>query len=159
MATIETSNNAATPALKGDNTAGGDGVFGQATPNGRGVVGVSAAHTAVEGNTKTGNGILGIADGPGGRGVVGTSIEHAGVVGSSQRFVGIWAETKNAAQAALLAKNPSGYAGRFEGDVVVTGALVNPQLNQQLRQLENDVANLQQAVATLLTMAHPQGSG
>ncbi|MFF2955126.1 hypothetical protein ACFVVU_27715 [Kitasatospora sp. NPDC057965] len=159
MATFETSNDAATPAVKGENTAGGDALFGQAAPTGRGVVGVSAAHTAVEGNTRSGTGVLGTADGPDGRGVVGTSTEQAGVVGSSRNFIGVWAETKNADQPALLAKNPTGYAGRFEGDVVVTGTFVNPQVDQRLIQLENEVADLQKTVAVLVGLAHPPGTG
>lgn len=57
------------------------------------------------------------------QGVLGTSEAQAGVVGTSERFVGVWAETRAAGHAALYAKGADGrgLAGRFDGDVEVTG--------------------------------------
>lgn len=45
----------------GENTGGGDGVFGYGQNAGRGVVGVSEAHTGVEGNSTTGTALWGFS--------------------------------------------------------------------------------------------------
>jgi hypothetical protein len=47
------------------------------------------------------------------------SVEQAGVVGYSQQFVGVWADARGQ-QPALFAKGAT-LAGRFEGDLEVTG--------------------------------------
>ena len=74
----------------------GDGVFGHATGHGgRGVVGVSAGHTGVEGNSTRGSGVFG------------SSQSNPGVEAHSDRGPGVFA-----------IGNP---AGLFEGDVTVTG--------------------------------------
>lgn len=54
-----------------------------------------------------------------GPGVRGMSVEQAGVVGFSQQFVGVWADARGQ-QPALFAKGAT-LAGRFEGDLEVTG--------------------------------------
>jgi hypothetical protein len=54
------------------------------------------------------------------QGISGHSKNQAGAVGTSDNFVGVWAETKTRAHPALFAKGPA-LAGRFEGDVEVTG--------------------------------------
>jgi hypothetical protein len=83
-----------TPGIIGDNTNGGDGVWGQAnaTPNpGRGLVGISDAGTGVWGDSKTGRAVVGVVREKGdavwgetksGRGVVGVSEDDGtGVLG------------------------------------------------------------------------------
>jgi hypothetical protein len=124
----------------------GPAVFGQAEPNGRGVVGVSAAHTAIEGNTKSGVAVFGLADASGGRGVVGATVDKTAVEGNAKSGIGVYAtsesneavhaETKSAGNAAIAAFNLSpttgaaiyakkagtqGEAGFFIGKVVVDG--------------------------------------
>ena len=58
MASSETSNSAATPALQGQNTAGGDGVVGVGR---RGVVGTSSDFQGVYGSSQTNAGVVGEA--------------------------------------------------------------------------------------------------
>jgi hypothetical protein len=137
MAISETSPKANIPAVRGENTAGGDGVFGYGQNAGRGVVGVSEAHTGVEGKSTsadavfgrsaTGRGVVGISDShtgvegnstsadavfgrsATGRGVVGISDSHTGVEGNSTSGVGVFGQSVG------------GLAGQFQGDVEVTG--------------------------------------
>ena len=105
----------AVPAVSGENTGGGDAVFGH-SGGGRGVVGVSDFHTAVEGNS------LG-----GGTGVYATSDSGEAIHGESRA-------TERAAIAAIMAnreskspalwaesRNNLGVAGFFKGDVNVDG--------------------------------------
>jgi hypothetical protein len=92
----------------------------------------AAGQAAVFGTSALGEGVIGESRSPDragvwGRGtawsgVVGTSVDQTGATGVSERFVGIWAETKTQDHPALLAKGP-GLAGRFEGNVEVTGDL------------------------------------
>jgi len=55
-------------------------------------------------------------------GVVGTSVDQTGLTAVSEKFVGVWAETHTDDHPALLAKGTRS-AGRFEGNVEVTGDL------------------------------------
>ena len=125
------------PGLKGSNTAGGDGTWGFATGNGRGVVGISGSATGVEGNSTSGVGVWGstgkekdirgnpidsTAEGVHGEtagrgaGVVGLCIQgyptNDGVLGICQPFSG------NAIHG-IGGEN----AGLFEGRVVVQGEI------------------------------------
>jgi hypothetical protein len=54
------------------------------------------------------------------QGVHGESTDQVGVIGASQNFVGVWGETHSANQVGIFGKGPR-LAGRFEGDVEVTG--------------------------------------
>jgi len=81
--------------LTGDNTKGGDGVWGEANPApGRGVVGVSDAGTGVWGETKTGRAVVGVVD-KNGDAVWGETKGGRGVVGvCDSDGTGVWGETK-----------------------------------------------------------------
>ncbi len=77
MAISETSDDANTTAVVGENTAGGDGVYGHST-SGRGVVGRSETNYGVTGDsTKL-------------PGVRGTSVEGRGIEGWSTNSDGVW---------------------------------------------------------------------
>lgn len=100
------------------------GVWGESHGEGfPGVLGISDLWAGVVGESRstTQSGVWG--KGSSWQGVLGTSVDQAGVVGTSDNFVGVWAESRAAGQAALfaVAKSPEGLAGRFEGDVEVTG--------------------------------------
>ena len=121
-----------------DNVTGeaGPGVFG--TSKGTGVWGVSETWMGVYGETKSttgGAGVQGVhkADGTG---VVGKSSGGIGVYGESETHEGVHAQTKSTGTAAMAAyqlnetsESPAFFAkhagnrtaGRFEGDVEVTG--------------------------------------
>lgn len=113
MAIREQSTDPAIAAVLAEHAAGGDGVFGAGGQHGRGVVGTSSDHTAVEGNTENGIGVLGTG-GQRGRGVVGTATNATAVEGYSERGVGIWGRGTP--------------AGHFEGDVRVTGTVTATDL-------------------------------
>lgn len=113
MAIREQSDQPNIPAVLGEHQAGGDSVFGNGGQNGRGVVGTSGAHTAIEGATNSGMGVLGTG-GERGRGVVGTATNATAVEGYSQNGAGIWGRG-----------NP---AGHFEGNVTVTGTVTASDL-------------------------------
>lgn len=116
-------------AVEGDNTGGGDAVFGFALGQGRGVVGVSEAHTGVEGDSTSGVGVWGssaTAQGVVGRsdswqGVYGHSNTQAGVVGESDTFDGVYGIAHNLQAAGVSGHNPGGLAGFFDGNVTVNG--------------------------------------
>jgi len=84
-----------THGLTGDNSKGGDGVWGEANPNpGRGVVGVSDGGTGVWGDTKTGRAVVGVVR-TSGDAVWGETKSGRGVVGVSDGDgTGVWGETK-----------------------------------------------------------------
>jgi hypothetical protein len=158
MATLAAdSSNDGTPAVSGEHSGGGVGVFGKSkgfngvlgrSDENAGVSGVSEkfagvwaeshgdGHAGVFGISHHGPGVVGESNaenhagvwGKGSKwsGVVGTSVDQTGVSGVSEKFVGIWAETKAANHAALfaVARPPGKLAGRFEGDVEVTGDLI-----------------------------------
>ena len=111
------------PGVLGVNTGGGDAVFGQAEPNGRGVVGVSDAHTGIEGNTRTGMAVFGIAT-DSGRGVVGVSDAHTGVEGNTKTGSAVFGIATGAGGRAVVGiSQGGGLAGFFDGNVEVTGDL------------------------------------
>jgi hypothetical protein len=104
-------------AIVGENTAGGDGVFGIGKgATGRGIVGTSESHNAVvgvsdgfdavAGTSKAATGVFGASTT--GRGVVGVSKSATGVEGNSTSGIGV------VGKGGLL-------AGFFEGNVEVTG--------------------------------------
>ncbi len=66
------------PALYGEHTDKGDGVFGRGKHGGRGVVGVSDTRTGVEGNSTDGAGVWG------------TSTNGIGVYGKGGRLAGLF---------------------------------------------------------------------
>jgi hypothetical protein len=84
------------PGITGDNTAGGDGVWGEAdaTPTaGRGVVGMSDAGTGVWGDTQTGRAVVGVVR-KSGDAVWGETASGRGVVGVSKADgTGLWGDT------------------------------------------------------------------
>lgn len=99
----------------GENTAGGDGVFGVGGTTGRGVVGTSDNHTGVEGNS-IGNGGIGVfGSGKSGRGVVGISEKNTAVEGNSNQGTGVWGSTNNASTAGAEFHNNGG------GDLIRAG--------------------------------------
>lgn len=105
------------PSVIGESETG-DAVFGQGN-TGRGVVGVSETAAGIEGNSNTGVGVVGV--GRRGRGVVGiANDDSAGVEGNSQAGPGVFAQSIGGI--ALHARGGR-LAGRFEGDVEVTGDL------------------------------------
>jgi hypothetical protein len=111
---------------------GGNGVFGFSTnPQGSGVLGSNNATGAV--TAPGGSGVFGITKATGGAGVFGANLgtsgrgvqgngPEAGVAGFSDQGVGVLAQSTTVA---LKAQGP--LAGRFEGNVEVTGdiTLVN----------------------------------
>ncbi|QBS44412.1 hypothetical protein [Nocardia sp. CS682] len=113
MAVREQSADPATAAVLGEHTGAGDAVFGAGGQRGRGVVGTSTEHTAVEGNTETGIAVFG-AGGRGGRGVVGVATNATAVEGYSEHGPGIWGQGTP--------------AGHFVGDVTVTGTVTATDL-------------------------------
>jgi hypothetical protein len=115
---VGTSADPNTPAVSGNQANGGIAVFGVASLNGRGVVGVADLATAVEGNSTGG----------------------AGVWGSSKTGEGVHGETNSPTVAAIAAFNlnpngtgaavfgqkigNNGHAGFFDGNVHVTRSLL-----------------------------------
>ncbi|MFF2011915.1 hypothetical protein ACFVWY_22930 [Streptomyces sp. NPDC058195] len=143
-----------------ESTSGGHGVKGEAV--GTGVAGVGKTWLGVYGETQApanagaagvwgdgkngGDGVKGLANGPGKAAVAGFHLSNTGP--------GVFGKGKP--------------AGRFEGDVEVTGNLTVQntdllaritQLEGRVTALESMVGDLQQTVAGLLTLSHPQGSG
>ncbi len=101
------------------------GVWGESkAPGFAGLYGLSQQGDGIVGESKspTHSGVAG--KGTRWTGVHGSSVDQTGVTGISEKFVGIWAETKRADHPALLAKSAGGRAGRFEGNVEVTGDLL-----------------------------------
>jgi hypothetical protein len=97
-------------------------VLGQNTADGFGVVGISDGGKAVEGRTKTGQAIVGIANA--GTGVIGVA-DGFGVVGSSGAGKAVEGRT-NTGTAIVGIAGSGGRAGFFEGNVAVTGQLTIP---------------------------------
>jgi hypothetical protein len=111
-----------------------DGVTGTST-TGRGVAGESASQAGVVGTSHAFVGVWGENESPAGagqpgvfgksphgQGVHGESTDQAGVAGFSTNFVGVWGESQTAGQPGVFGKGPT-VAGRFEGDVAVTGSI------------------------------------
>lgn len=114
---------------------GGVGVWGHSNSSsgtggvsetGIGVHGVSPVGPGVRGDSKTGDGVVGtgrrgvVGSSPDFQGVYGHSDTNAGVVGESQDFDGVFGISHNPAHAGVSGHNPTGLAGYFDGDVVVT---------------------------------------
>ena len=78
-------------------------------PNGYGVLASSTIGVGVEGNSTSGPGVFGFSDS--GNGVLGRSASNTGVRGSSTSGTGVEGQSS------------TGYAGRFVGNVQVTGNL------------------------------------
>ena len=106
-----------------------------------GVYGVSNLGPGVVGESKdaTQAGVWG--EGSAWSGVVGTSVDQSGVSGVSEKFVGIWAESRVPEHAGLFAKGPNN-AGFFEGDVIVTGdlQLTGADYAEALDAVDEDIA-------------------
>jgi hypothetical protein len=124
-----TSNSNDEPAIKGENTVGGVGVFGRSkdfqgvhgeSENQAGTVGISKNFVGVWGESSSDGhpGVIGLSKKW--QGVHGESENQAGTVGISKNFVGVWAETSTKNHPGIFAKGPT-VAGRFEGNVEVTG--------------------------------------
>ncbi len=94
------------------------GIHGESTSQ-AGVYGVSQNFVGVWGESKSAGqpGVFGTSEQW--QGVHGESTNQAGVAGISQNFVGVWGESKSKSQAGIFGKGT--LAGRFEGDVEVTG--------------------------------------
>lgn len=123
------------PGILGTNSADGDGVFGFANGDGRGVVGVSVDRTGAEGNSTNGAGVWG--DSKFNEGVHGVS--HGLMAGTSGVNMdgtgpGVWGESNgndgvhgishSRTNAGVSGANDQGgLAGFFDGNVVVTGNL------------------------------------
>jgi hypothetical protein len=118
---------------------GGFGVYGTSA-EGVGVIGFSKTFQGVYGHSEQNAGVVGECNAKGGwgvyarsddgcgvaglskswQGVYGHSETQAGVVGVSEEMVGVWAENSRGDHPALFVRGAK-LAGRFEGDVEVTG--------------------------------------
>jgi hypothetical protein len=117
----------------------GLGVQGESTGS-RGVFGKSASDSGVRGESNTGDGVFGfgrrgvVGESPTFQGVFGHSTDNAGVVGESEKFHAVFGISHDVNNAGVFGTNDKGgigifgkggkLAGRFEGDVEVTGKLV-----------------------------------
>lgn len=142
-------------------TTGGYGVYGKNTSGGTGVAGESDEWMGVYGSsvsTKGGAGVMGEHKNDG-IGVIGKSAGGVGVWGRSETHEGIHAETESnktsaiaayqmnedSSSAAIFARHAGkGVAGRFEGDLVVTGdiRLSNADLAEQFEVIGDSTAPL-----------------
>lgn len=124
----------------------GHGVHGDSIGS-RGVFGKSASNDGVHGESDSGNGVFGfgrrgvVGESPTFQGVFGHSTENAGVVGESEKFHAVFGISHDVNNAGVFGTNDKGgfgvigvsergigisakggsLAGRFEGDVEVTG--------------------------------------
>lgn len=104
-----------------ESTTGGAGLYGENKTGGPGMIGISTTWHAVYGKSESTVGGAGVfGEHTVGVGVRGDSRNGLGVLGRSEQSSGVQAETKAVNKPALLAKGPN-LAGRFEGDVEVTG--------------------------------------
>jgi hypothetical protein len=127
----------------------GRGVQGESTGS-RGVFGKSDSNDGVHGESNTGNGVFGfgirgvVGESPTFQGVFGHSTENAGVVGESETFHAVFGISHDVNNAGVFGTNNKGgfgvigvseqgigisgkggrLAGRFEGNVEVTGNLI-----------------------------------
>jgi hypothetical protein len=116
--TSDTSNDATVPAVRGENTANGDGVVGVGrrgvvgtSDTFQGVFGKSIDNAGVVGESDKLHGMFGVGHNPNGGGVFGTNDTGGfGVIGVSEHGIGISGKGGK-------------LAGRFEGDVEVTQVL------------------------------------
>jgi hypothetical protein len=150
MSISESSNNANEPAVRGENTAGGDGLVGK---GGRGVVGESDTF----------------------QGVFGKSRDNAGIVGESALFHAVFGISHSVNNGGLFGSNDAGgfgviavsdagiglsakggrLAARFEGDVEVTGdiRLANADCAEDF-----DVACLEQVEPGTVMVINSEGA-
>lgn len=131
----ETSNNANTPAVFGENTAGGDGITGLSKKKGgHGVHGISDDGFGLLGESQSGRGVearstdnyglrahskksAGIRGSSAeGRGVEGWAIDSEGVVGVSTNGTGVWGQTEGAGIGVLGTSKGGGFGVYGKGD-------------------------------------------
>jgi hypothetical protein len=108
-----TNNGSAGSAILGISSSNGNGVGGSSDV-GRGVAGGSTSGPGVQGNSTSGHG------------VEGGSFSNAGVSGTSAQFAGVIAltgSTDPAVPSIRALNGGNGFAGKFEGNVQVTGNL------------------------------------
>jgi hypothetical protein len=107
-------------AVRGFNMAGGYSVHGEGWIA---VYGESASNAGVWGQTETGIGVYGVSGSN--FGVLGASSSGVGVRGSSSGDDAVLGRTTAAYKAGIAGANPNalGWAGYFEGNVVITGTL------------------------------------
>jgi hypothetical protein len=139
MAFSSTSNDATVPAIKGENTHGGDGVSG-VSKAGTGVHGSSETSFGVHGESKSGRGVVAQSDtdyglraasrtsagirgsSVEGRGVEGWATKSEGVVGISTTGNGVWGQTDGAGIGVLGTSNTGfGVAGKSQKSTGVRG--------------------------------------
>ena len=134
----------------GENTAGGDGVFGIGGATGRGVVGVSDNHIGVEGNS---NGSRGF-----------------GVVGSSKKGIGVWGSTNSGSATGGEFHNNGGgdliragdgtvFRVLNNGDVLVRGQKIGAAGAQGAQGQKGDQGPSGPAVHTVSVCANMTGLG
>ncbi len=146
MPVDEASNDVGQAAVRGTNTAGGDGIVGRGhrgvvgeSDDYQGVYGKSGANAGVVGEAAKFHGIFGVSHGVNNAGVLGTNDAAGyGVIALSEQGVGISAKGGK-------------LAGRFEGIVEVTGALVvaGVDVGSRIRALERELAALKERVRVL----------
>jgi hypothetical protein len=113
----------------GTNTAAGPGVYGTSKSStgvvGYGVNGVSGQSSGPGGTgvtgSGTGTGVTGTTIG--GTGVSGTTVSGTGVSGSSATGSGVLGKSGSGTGVEGVATDPKGFAGKFTGNVSVSGAI------------------------------------
>jgi hypothetical protein len=109
-------------AVAGWNQGGGDGVYGASYGGGHGVHGDSFGGDGVHGSSNTGEGVYG--ESSTGDGVYGESNSATGVYGhTASGFAGVVGEGD---PYGVVGVSAFGLAGYFQGNVIVTGALLKP---------------------------------
>jgi len=117
------------PGVRGS-SGSGDGVQG-ASFTGTALAGWSFFGSAMVGFSRAVSGVIGVSEteGPKPRnlpatiaGVVGSAKERIGLIGTSDTFVGVYGSSNNYGIVGQT-MNPASYAGRFIGNVAVTGTL------------------------------------
>ena len=107
--------------IVGKNTVNGVGIWGEASPDGRAIVGVSDTGAGVWGHVKTGRGVVGVSDS--GVGVWGANRGGRAVVGAvDEDGTGVWGEVKTGTGVVGVVHegNGAGVSGRNDsGDGVM----------------------------------------
>ncbi|TMR06551.1 hypothetical protein ETD83_04255 [Actinomadura soli] len=126
----------------------GQGLWGQ-SDKGTGVIGLSKTGVAVHGQSEASEGVRGESRNPHHGGVVGFSFAAGGhgVFGACDEGTGVIAVTKKGN--ALFAKADQGKAGHFQGDVEVTGRILNSDLQARVSQAISEATSAAQKVAGL----------
>jgi hypothetical protein len=138
FASIEGYSLSNTIGVWGQNTAGGDGVFGSSA-SGNGVGGISTNGTGVYGVSSTGNGLLGSSSSSGASGVYGVNTSGGGY--------GVAGRLSPAGNGyAIYGDNQGGggWAGYFRGNVYATGTFSSSDVNlkKNIKPLESPVDQL-----------------